>query len=227
MIAEPEYMADLVFDPKTHVYRVNGRIKPHITEVVPSDYSHVHPDVLEKAQQRGTAAHKATELYDLGTLNWSKLDPKVTPYLEAWVKAINDYEIEFEPEDVERWLYHPLHGYAGTGDRPRAWIKPPNQKRRLSTVELKTIARMDENVALQTGGQQCAENYRARALGIAETEDRWAFQLRADGTYGKPCHYTDKRHERIFLAYLHTLLWEVEHGKRKFAVQGSRVGASR
>src|SRR5687767_10505919 len=99
-------MDTLVFDAKTHTYRVEGRIVPHITEIVPSDYSHVHPLVLERARQRGTAVHKATEYFDL--TQWARLDallretPKVEPYLDGWIKAVNDYEIEFAPEDVER-----------------------------------------------------------------------------------------------------------------------------
>lgn len=226
-LSEPPYMIDLEYDDRTHTYRVKGRLVPHITEIIPSDYSHVPPKHLEKARQRGSVVHKLTELYDLHKLDWSSVGPELIPYLEAWVKAILEYEIEFEPEDVERRLYHPIHGYAGTGDRPRCWITPPGpvSRRRLSTLELKTIAKMDENVALQTGGQQCAENYRARQLGIPETEDRWGCQLKSNGKFVM-VPYEGKHHERVFLSYLTTLKWEVEHGKKKFAVQGVRSVAS-
>lgn len=219
---EPSYMDELVYDDHTHTYRVNGRLIPHITEIVPSDYSHVPPEHLERARQRGTAVHKATELYDQGLLDWSTLRPNIEPYLEAWIKACAEYEIEFELEDIERRLYHPIDRYGGTGDRPRAWITPPGKHRRLATIEIKSIARMDENVGLQTAGQQRCENYRARILGILETVDRWGIQLKDDGNFF-PAHYTDKRHERIFLSYATTLNWEVHLGKRKYAVQGSRV----
>lgn len=224
---ESDYMDQLVYDDRTHTYRVDGRMVPHITEIVPSDYSHVPPLKLEIARQRGSAVHKATELYDLHLIDWTTLDPKVTPYLEAWVKALLEYEIEFELHDIERRLYHPLDRYAGTGDRPRCWIRPPgiNQRRRLTTLEIKSIARMDENVGLQTSGQQRAENYRARILGIPEVEDRWGCQLKKDGTY-KMFHYTDMRHERVFLSYLTTLHWEVYLGKKSYAIQGVRNGAS-
>jgi hypothetical protein len=222
MIVEPAYMDELVYDAKSHTYRVGGRLIPHITEIVPSDYSHVPPRVLEKARQRGTAVHRATELYDQGLLNWSTLDPRLVGYLEAWVKARAEYEIEFEFADIERRLYHPIDCYGGTGDRPRAWITPPGKHRRLATIEIKSIAKMDENVALQTAGQQRCENYRARALGIPETVDRWGIQLKRNGKYF-PVPYTDKRHERVFLSYTTTLNWEVLHGKREYAIQGTRV----
>ena len=219
---EPDYMNDLVFDAATHTYRVRGLLVPHITEIVPSNYDHVPPARLEIARQRGTAVHKLTELFDLRILNWMMVDPKLTPYLEAWVKAVQEYELEFEDCDVERRLYHPLYRYAGTGDRPRAWLRPPGvgQRRRLATIEIKSIAKMDENVDLQTAGQQCAENYRARLLGIPETEDRWGFQLKPNGKFRAYPYEDHKRKQQVFLGYLTTLNWEVEHGKKRYAVQG-------
>jgi hypothetical protein len=213
---EPDYMAMLTFDEATHTYRVNGSIVPSVTQVIPSDYSHVHPRVLEKARQRGHAVHKATELYDKGTLDFATLDPQIEPYLVAWDKFKLDYEFESDPYDVERRVYHPVDRYACTGDRPRCYIRPPGcgHDKRLAVVEVKSIAKMDLNVGLQTAGQQRAENYRARAMGIPETVDRWGVQLKSDGTY-RAHHYEDKRHERVFLAYLLTVQWELAIGKRK------------
>lgn len=212
---EPAYMEALTFDAATHRYRVGDRFVPNITLIVPSDYSHVRPDVLEKARQRGHAVHKATELYDLGVLDWSTLDPKVEPYLVAWISFLADYECEFEPYDIERLLYHPIDHYAGTGDRPRLWLRPPGagQTRRLVTLEIKSIAKMDLNVGLQTAGQQRCENHRSRSLGIPETTGRWGVQLQSSGKY-RAIEYTDKRHERIFLAYKTTMDWEAAIGKR-------------
>jgi hypothetical protein len=218
MITEPAYMQDLAFDEPTHIYRYKGVWVPSITGIVPSDYSHVPPHHLERARIRGQKAHKACEDYDLGTIDWSKLQDDIATRLAAWIKAINDYEIEFEPEDIERRLYHPVHRYAGTGDRPRAWIKPPNQKRRLAVLEIKTIAAMDRKdddlgpVNLQTAGQQCAENYRARELGIPEVGDRWGIQLKKDGSY-LAVQYKNKAAERIFLAYLIVIHHQVLTGK--------------
>lgn len=213
---EPYYMSALAFDPVAHLYRYEDQLVPNITLIVPSDYSHVHPQVLERKRIIGQRAHQATEYYDKGCLNWSALDKITEGYLAGWVSFFNDYECEVESDDVERRLYHPIDRYAGTGDRPRIWLKPPGhaQRRRLSCLEIKTIAKMDEAPALQTAGQQRAENHRARALGIQETEDRWAVQLKPDGKY-KAFHYTDKRHERVFLAYLVTVQWELAVGKRK------------
>lgn len=227
-MTEPGYMSELTFDEPTHVYRVARQIVPHITEIVPSDYENVLPAVLANAARRGKAAHKATELYDLRTIDWAAVTDEIMPYLAAWILAKEEYQLEFDDYDVERRLYHPIHKYAGTGDRPRAWITPPGpvSRRRLATIEIKTIAKMDENVGLQLAGQQCAENYRARALGIEETVERWAFQLKSDGTYSA-VPYTNKHHERVFLSYATCLKWEVQLGKRQFAIQRSNgyVGA--
>lgn len=227
MIAEPDYMLNLVFDAATHTYRYAGNLVPHITEIVPSDYSHVNPRVLERARVRGHRVHHLTELFDKKLpIDWALVAAwQIEGFLNSWLNCCHDYEIEFEPEDVERKLFHPIAGFAGTGDRPRAWIKPPNQKRRLATIELKTIAKMDENVELQVGGQRYAENHRARALGIPEIDEGWGIQLKGDGTYGKPCHYTSKRPTIVFLSYLDCLKWEIQHGKRQLAIQGQRNGA--
>lgn len=225
-MVEPDYMSGLIFEQASHTYRVNGRLVPHITEVIPSNYDHINPAVLEKARQRGHVAHKLTELYDLHRLDWSKVDEDVLPRLQAWIKARIEYEIEFEDQDIERRLYHPLDGYAGTSDRPRAWIKPPNQKRQLVTIELKTIAKMDDNVQMQVASQVRAENYRARTLGIPEVEGGCAFQLKANGDFKFYPYSELKYYERTFLNYLGVLKHEVRIGKRQYAVQGVRVGAS-
>lgn len=225
---EPAFMDKLVYEDRSHTYRVDGRLVPHITEIVPSDYSHVMPERLEVARQRGSAVHKLTEHYDLDLMDWSKLDKRLEGYLMAWVKAVTEYQIEFDAYDVERRLYHPVRRYAGTGDRPRCWVTAPGKvtRRRLATLEIKSIARMDENVDLQTAGQQYAENYRARAMGIPETEDRWGCQLKPDGTY-KMFPYTDHAVKtQVFLSYLVTLNWEIQHGKKQYADSSKRFAPS-
>lgn len=222
MLIEPYYMQSLVFDAPTHTYRVSGLLVPHITEIVPSNYDHVPPDRLEIARLRGTAVHKATELYDLRRLNWLTFDQRLNGYLEAWIKFKNTYEVEFEDCDVERRLYHPVYRYAGTGDRPRSWVCPPgiNRRRVLTTIEIKSIAKMDENVDIQTAGQFCAENYRARKVGLPEIEERLGVQLKPDGNFKAIFYDEHKLKERVFLSYLTTLNWEVQHGKRRYAIQG-------
>lgn len=55
------------FDPENHIYLVDGVIVPSVTEILKSkfnDYAFVSRAVLEQASARGTALHKAIELYE-------------------------------------------------------------------------------------------------------------------------------------------------------------------
>ena len=220
MITEPPYMLDLEFDAPTHVYRYRKRVVPHITEVVPDDYDNVPPHVLEKARQRGHEAHKATELYDLRNLNWQTVNPTIEPYLDAWIKFRREYEMQVEPQDVERRLYHPVYNYAGTGDRPRCLVRG-----KITCEETKTIALMTDEVGLQVAAQVWAENHRARVLGLPEIEQGLAVQLRKDGTF-RPTFYTMaqlKQYFQEFWAYLIILNREVRYGKKQYAVSNNSI----
>lgn len=202
----------LTFDAPTHVYRMNGRIVPHVTEIIPSNYSHVPPTVLNYARDRGKAAHRATELFDLHRLDWSSLHDEIVPRLHAWIKFLKEFEVEFLPEDIERLVYHPLQRYAGTPDRNFAYVRG-----RPSIIEIKSIAAMGPEVGLQTAGLMEAENLWRREHGLTLIEDRWGVQLPKTGV-PKPIQYTERSDLGVFLSYLKTLTWEVKHGKRQYAI---------
>lgn len=207
---QPDYMTGLTYDDPTHCYRMNGRVVPHITGVIPSDYSHVPPRILKRAQERGTAVHKLIEHYILNTPTWPELlTPELEPYLESWIKAEQMLEIHVEPEDVERILYHPEDGYAGRGDLPRCYVLGE-----LATLELKTIAQMTSSVDLQTAAQRRAENRRCRELGLPLVKKRWGVQVRKDGSMSRGKNlfeYTDDSAEHAFVAKLVSLKWDIAH----------------
>mgnify|MGYP000078058716 FL=1 len=56
---------EFTFDDRFHVYRLNGKIIPSVTKIVRTvtgqDLSHIPPDVLSSAAERGTAIHKEIE----------------------------------------------------------------------------------------------------------------------------------------------------------------------
>ena len=56
---------DFTFDERFHVYRLNGEIIPSVTKIIRTvagrDLSHIPPDVLKKAAERGKAIHKEIE----------------------------------------------------------------------------------------------------------------------------------------------------------------------
>jgi len=78
---------EIQFDAATHTYRVDGRPARGVTSVLKasglmSDFLLRNPDTY--AMNRGTQAHKATELHDAGELDEDSLDPVLRPYLDGW-----------------------------------------------------------------------------------------------------------------------------------------------
>lgn len=110
-------MSWLDFDEAGHVYRVDGRVIPSVTQILEPlyDWSGIPRPILQAAAERGAAVHKACELYDLELLDESSLDDEVAAYLEGWKRFRED--TGFIPERVEARVYSARWGYAGTVDR--------------------------------------------------------------------------------------------------------------
>lgn len=106
----------LEFEADRHVYTFNGQILPSTTGILKEmgltpDYSMIDPFYA----MRGQYVHKATELYDRGTLDEDTVDDEIAPYLEQYRKAKANFP--FEIIDIEKMLRHPVYGYTGTIDR--------------------------------------------------------------------------------------------------------------
>lgn len=113
-------ISSAVRDDSTGLYtfQENGsdRIVPSVSSVLAPlvDYSGVPPEKLEWAQERGKAVHKATELYDLGTLDHTSIHPLIQRFLGSWLQFRRD--TGFEPLFIEAFVRSKL-GYAGRLDR--------------------------------------------------------------------------------------------------------------
>ena len=73
---------EFTFDPERHLYVVEGRPVPSVTQVLHSaglaaDYSMVPPDVLERKRIVGQYVHKATQYLDEGCLDLETVDPEL------------------------------------------------------------------------------------------------------------------------------------------------------
>ena len=103
------------FDEATHSYRVDGREVLSVTQVF--DICGLVPSWCKSpaTAERGAFVHLTTELFDRGELNLEGLDPRLTPYLQAW-EAFRG-ETRFEPLLIEKRVADPVRGYAGTFDR--------------------------------------------------------------------------------------------------------------
>jgi len=107
----------LTFEEETHTYRLDGVVVPSVTQVLDgllTDYSKVPKHILEHAQQRGTAVHKATELYLQDDLDEASLDPEVAPYFYQFVKWYK--QSGFKVEHSELLVYSEKYRYAGALD---------------------------------------------------------------------------------------------------------------
>jgi len=97
-----------------HIYLLDDKPLDGVTSVIreaglmPS----YKPKDLEWYLAKGTAIHKATELFDKGTLDESTVDPRIIGYLESWQKLSAR---EFTGIEVQ--LADAIYGYAGTIDR--------------------------------------------------------------------------------------------------------------
>lgn len=109
----------LTFEPIEHRYTWNGIVVPSVTQALKAanilDYRHIPQDILQRAAIRGTAAHKACELWDLETLNEETLDEEIRPYLEAYKRFT--VETGWIPGRIEERHFNRTYTYAGTFDR--------------------------------------------------------------------------------------------------------------
>lgn len=106
----------LTFDEEHHIFTVNGKVIPSVTTILKRmgmtpDYSLVDPWYA----QRGTYIHKATELWENGTLDEDSLDSAISGYVDAY-KAFRRDSPQIVVTGQEVRLWHPVHLYAGIID---------------------------------------------------------------------------------------------------------------
>ncbi|QUY18331.1 DUF1351 domain-containing protein [Treponema vincentii] len=94
------------FDERFHVYRLNGEIIPSVTKIICTvagkDLSHIPPEILKKAAERGTAIHKEIETGVIQSVEAKWIEQNI-------VRASCKFEQQF---------YHTIDDftYAGTAD---------------------------------------------------------------------------------------------------------------
>jgi len=192
-------MSYVDFIPDDHRYEVDGRVVPSVTQILAPlyDWSGVPPEVLARAAERGTAVHKACELYDLEILDEDGLDAEVASYLAGWKKFLVD--TGFKVERVEVRVYSPTHEYAGTTDRTG------RLGRNSVLLDLKS------GVITPVTGPQTA------AYEKALTEQTGAKFSRRYGLYLRPGDYRLIRYDTttdwlVFQAARNLMTWRQNHG---------------
>jgi hypothetical protein len=112
-------LKNLKFFDEGHRYELDGVELPSVSEISRFASREVYGNdiskyVLDKACERGTAVHKATE--ELDKTGKCEISPEYVEYLNAYVKFRNDFNIK-KYAYIEKPLADEKIGYAGTLDR--------------------------------------------------------------------------------------------------------------
>jgi hypothetical protein len=198
---------DFTFDAERHLYLVQGRPVPSVTQVLHSaglsaDYSMVAPEVLERKRIIGEYVHKATQYLDEGALDLETVDPEIQGYLAAYEKFIQ--ESGFRPQLNEHRLVGRINGMlcGGTIDRTGSMAG------KLWIIDLKCIERLYPAFALQTAGY---ELLLPKPVVPPFKYDRAVLQLRRDGSF-KLTSYGDLADLDVFRAALVVTAWKINQG---------------
>lgn len=109
---------EILFNDELHEYKVEGIVRPSVTQILRDlgfiDFSKVPPQMLEEARVRGKAVHQAVHYLEEDDLEWSTVDPRIKPYLEAY-QLMKD-ETGFVATRREHIVFDPLYNFAGQLD---------------------------------------------------------------------------------------------------------------
>jgi hypothetical protein len=210
--------SDLSFDPATHEYRLpNGAIVPSVTQILSAVGVSVDFEALRASSERtaaaidlkrdiGTALHADAYAFDDNDLDWSTVDPRVEPYLQAWATFRENTGLV--PTTRERRVYNPFHGYAGTLD---GIFRRPNGG--LVLVDIKTGDPDDSGCAFQTAAYVAAYEFEHRD-GEALAE-RWGVQLVPESRIPyRICPYTSWQDWPKFQAFVTTYYHQAARRRR-------------
>lgn len=193
--------APLRFVADTHTYSVGDTALPSVTSLIDGalvNYAGIPPAVLAHARDMGRAVHLATKLHDDGDLDEASLDPRLRPYLDAYLRF--RAETDFETHLVEQPLYHPKLLYAGTPDRAGML------DRALIVLDLKKMLVLSSWI-----GTQLAAYAELLRVNGCKVKKRYALSLRADGTY-RLREFRSVDDWPCFLALLALKNWQTKHG---------------
>ena len=167
-------MASLVFYDEAHKYTVDGEEVPSVSEITRFMTRELYTDVnqlaLDKAADRGTKVHKATEALDkYGSV---EIEDDLLGYLKAYVSYVKANNPSWEKIE---WPVHNEKLYAGTIDRYGKIGE------RSGIVDLKTTGTITPgHRAVYTAAQNL---YRMAIEKEKPVDFIQIVQLKADGTY--------------------------------------------
>ncbi len=211
-------MDDLVSIPRgfysgsAHAYYdENGKWVPSATQVLNlvglSDYSRVKPEVLEAKRAIGHEAHALCAEFDINDFvdpSWAS--DAAAPYLKAYLKFREERRFVPDKTKVEKPMIAVIHGMP-VGVTPDA---PGTLDGYAAILERKCVEASQSSWAVQTALQEMAI-YGTNFCGRAQ---RFALQLKKNGTYKIDPHHDHKRDASRAIACLTTVYMRLDEGQR-------------
>jgi hypothetical protein len=104
-----------LFDEKAHRYTVNGKPLKGVTYYTGKlrDHSFCKPEDLAW----GSAVHDHLYALDIGTLDWSRLDPRMSLYIKGWQWVLESNGWRTDRMLAEQTVYSIKYWLAGRFDR--------------------------------------------------------------------------------------------------------------
>ena len=165
-------MADVKFDSEKHIYYVDGKIVPSVTQILDllsyKEFGKIDKSTLEYASKRGTAIHEATEAIDLDMP--LEVDAEIEPYVRAYINFTKDYKPTWL--GVEEMIYHPEFEFCGTIDR----IGKIENK--FIVMDIKTLSSPDRLAYTKV----CMQTY-MYSMCLEDKYETYALFLKKDGSY--------------------------------------------
>jgi len=195
--------AEFRYDPEKHEYWLGDERLPSVTEVLLKAGLVDDTWWTEFGRVRGSAVHKACELWDLGTLDPKTVDDRIQPYLDAWKRFTEEMEPAWD--FGEEPVHDPLWKYAGTLDR----LGHVRNQPRATLVDIKT-GDPGKATVVQMAAYANAATTRLPSAGL--TPDLMAVRLQPDGQFRLSIYpFTSvKTHFAVFTAALTLLRWKGE-----------------
>lgn len=193
----------LDFEEEGHVYRIDSKIVPSVTQCLSllDPFAKVDRHVLEAAASFGRHGHRAMALVVRDALNWSTLDSALTPYIEGGAKFLHDFR-DRTVVASELMVGHPILKVAGQIDL----VMESNV---VEVVEFKFTADFPDGVGPQTAAYaRLLRHIRPSLYGRLV---RRRVVVLTEGGY-KTELLDDPSDWPVFLSCLNVTWWKLKHG---------------
>jgi hypothetical protein len=186
----------LTFEEDAHLYRVDGRVVPSVTQIIREVFPEAWPWSDEFAMRRGAMVHKALHFWILGELDPKSVSSYIAGYVAAGVRFLSEsgFEIARTPDGAlatEVRMYSPTYDFAGTADLFGTLT------RRFACVDHKS-----GEPGWPAGPQTWAYSQLWQEMTGTFPRDRFALRLFDDGSYQLVPYKSTRDDQADFLAAL-------------------------